>query len=62
MKTPRLKQLLLPLVAAQGWRAWAVAPKYANELRLLNRRVAGARLGEGLMQWRVRQQPYDDLQ
>jgi hypothetical protein len=37
----------MPLIAARAWAPWAVAPRHSEELRVLERRVMAARLGEG---------------
>jgi hypothetical protein len=62
MKTLRLAEILLPLIAARAWAPWEVAPKNSQELGQLKRRVAAARLGDGSAQRLPRQWPYHDLQ
>ena len=61
MSVPHLKDILTPLVAARAYAPWSPAPKYARELRVLQRRVAAARLGIGWPRRAVRDTRYEDL-
>jgi hypothetical protein len=45
MKTPRFIPLHKAQLAWWIWRPWTAAPRYSQELRLLERRVAAARFG-----------------
>ena len=60
MISRRLKQLLMPLVTVRSRSPWRAAPTYAQELLALERRVAVARLGEGVPQRYIRQWHHDD--
>ena len=45
MSTLRLRSLPKPPLASRVWRPWAAAPKYSQELRVLEEVVAAARFG-----------------
>ena len=57
----RPTEIPLPLRAAQAQGQRKITVEYTDEFRQLERRVAGARLGEGLPQLSVSQPPYGDL-
>ena len=61
MAALRLKQVLAPLLPPRHWSSWVFAPMYAQELRILQRRVAAARLGEWTPRRNTGQWRYDDL-
>jgi len=45
MNAHRLNAILPARMSLWVWRPWAAAPRHAQELRLLERRVAAARFG-----------------
>lgn len=62
MKTLRLAEILLPLLAARGWAPWAVEPKSWTEQLTLARPITAA--SHGLV-WRdrgIRRALFDDVQ
>ena len=61
MNTLHLKHFLSPLVAARGYAPWAITAKHTRELRVLQRRVAAARLGVSWPRQAVRPSLYEDL-
>ena len=62
MKELRLREILPSLIAARAWAPWAVAPRHTEELRMLQRRVVVARLGDGGHYPPARRQMFDDVQ
>ena len=61
MTTHQLKRFLGTLIRAQSHPQWSGAAKRTREFRLLQRRLAAARLGVGWPRHRIRPSFYEDL-
>ena len=62
MKTLRLTEVLLPLLAARGWAPWPVDPQRAEKRRTGEQRPAAVGRQERWRDHARRRLPYDDVQ
>ena len=62
MKTLRLAEVLLPVLAARGWAPWAVEPQHSVDVHTQEPPLVATSLRESWRDRDYRRRPYDDVQ